>query len=171
MKPTETRHRSFARPGAPGSGAEPIERELVALFRSLPEVRPRAGFADRVMARISRPSWFARPAVRILVAAAVAFAALSAALLLPAAGAVVGWIGPGGAVAFVTDGFADLAVRFASGLAAWEPLSAIGRAVARVVALPRVAVLVFAQFAIAALALRGLAALAASTRRTAHVAS
>ena len=81
MKPTETRHRPFARPGAPGG--EPIERELVELFRSLPEVRPRAGFADRVMARIARPSWFARPAVRFLVAAAVAFAALSAALLLP----------------------------------------------------------------------------------------
>ncbi len=50
-------------------------------------------------------------------------------------------------------------------------MTAIGRAVARVLALPRVAFLIFAQFAIAALALRGLAALAASTRRTAHVAS
>lgn len=169
MKPTETRYRPFARPGAPGG--EPIERELVELFRSLPEVRPRAGFADRVMARVARPSWFARPAVRFLVAAVVAVAALSAALLLPAAGAVAGWIGAGGAVSFVTDGFADLAVRFASGLAVWEPMTAVGRAVARVLALPRVAFLVFAQFAIAALALRGLAALAASTRRTAHVAS
>lgn len=169
MKPIETRNRPMSRPGAPGG--EAIERELVELFRSLPAVAPRAGFADRVMARVARPSWFAQPAVRLLVAAAVAFAALSTALLLPTAGAVAGWIGPAGAVALVTDGLADVTVRFAAGLAAWEPLAAVGRAVARVLALPRVAFLVFAQFALAALALRGLAALAASTRRTAHVAS
>lgn len=169
MKPTEPGHRPNSRPGS--SGGEAIERELVELFRSLPAVRPRAGFADRVMARVASPSWFARPAVRLLVAAAVAFAALSTALLLPTVGAVAGWIGPAGAVSLVADGFADLTVRFAAGLAAWEPLATVGRAVARVLALPRVAFLVFAQFAVAALALRGLAALAASTRRTAHVAS
>lgn len=169
MTPIEPRHRPISRPGAPGG--EAIERELVELFRGLPAVRPRAGFADRVMARVARPSWFARPAVRLLVAAAVAFAALSTALLLPTAGAVASWVGPSGAIALVTDGFADLTVRFAAGLAAWKPLADVGRAVARVVALPRVAFLVFTQFAIAALALRGLAALAASTRRTAHVAS
>ncbi|KAB2963953.1 MAG: hypothetical protein F9K18_07995 [Thermoanaerobaculia bacterium] len=147
------------------------ERQLAALFRALPERRPRTGFADRVLARLASPSLFARPAVRALLAAAGVVVALSAALLLPAAGFLATRVGPAGAIGFVTGSFAELAVRFASGLAFWEPLAVTARAFARALGEPRLIALLLAHFLIATAALRGLVALSTASRRTRHVAS
>lgn len=141
------------------------------LFRALPRLRPASGFADRVLQRLAPRAWWNRSWVRGGLAAAMAAAALTIALLGPLALPIVSWIGPGGAIDFVVGGFADLIGRFAAGLAAWGPLASAARALGRGLAEPRLFALLCTQFLISALALRGLAGLSSSRRSPVHVAS
>ncbi len=147
----------------------PEERELAMLFAALPERQPRAGFADRVLARVRRESLFARRGIRLLLAASLAAVAIAAAGLLPAAGQLAAWIGPAGLIAAITDSFADLAIRFASGLSFWEPFIVAARGLAPVFGDLRFILFLSLQFFVAAAALRGLVALAAVARGSAHV--
>jgi hypothetical protein len=147
------------------------EAALAELFRALPERRPRPGFPSRVMLRLAgRPSWFARPAVRLGLAAALVAVAISGALLIPLLAPLAGLIGPGGAIGFAVEGFVRLATRFAEGLAAWAPLATAARAVGTALLEPRVAGLLVLQFLIAALALRGLVGVVSAQRSSVHVA-
>jgi hypothetical protein len=106
--------------------------------------------------------------VRLSVAAALALAALSAAFLAPMALPLAGLVSLADLLQLGTRAFAHLAVQVATGLSGWERLAeilgAVGRALVAPAALPYVA----AQFAVAGLALRGLASIAASRRRSNH---
>ncbi|MBP1642155.1 MAG: hypothetical protein H6Q03_824 [Acidobacteria bacterium] len=154
-----------------GQRESEAEAALAELFRALPGRRPRPGFSDRVLLRLAaRPSWFARPAARLALAAALVVVAISAALLLPLVAPLAGLIGPGGAIGFVVEGFVGLATRFADGLAAWSPLATAARAVGRALLEPRLAGLLVLQFLIAALALRGLVGVVSAQRSSAHAA-
>jgi hypothetical protein len=150
---------------------EAAERELAALFRELPRPRPSAGFAARVLARLpkARPSIFARPAARWTLGATTAAAALAAGLLLPAVGPLVGLVGPAGALHLFVVSFADLVAQLAHGLALWSSIASVTRTLRETVLHPEVLSLLVLQLALAATALRALAALALPERSRSHV--
>jgi hypothetical protein len=157
---------------AEAEGREPAaDAELAALLGSLlPRLAPAPGFAARVMARLPRRrSRWSHPAVRFGLAAALAAAAVSVALVTPTLGALLGLLGPAGAFGLAVGGFAEVATRFADGLASWQPAGVVARALGRALLEPRLAVLLLAQMIVAALALRGLAAVAATERSSSHV--
>lgn len=144
------------------------EVALAAWFAATPRAAPAPGFAARVMVRIARGSLFARLPVRLGVAAALALAALSAALLAPMALPLAGLVSLADLLQLGTRAFAHLAVLVASGLSGWERLAEILGAVGRALVAPAFLPYVAAQFAVAALALRGLVSIAASRRRSNH---
>jgi hypothetical protein len=147
-----------------------VEADLALreLFFALPRLGPTSGFAGRVMARIARPSIFARREVRFGLAAALVVAALSVALLAPMALPLAGLIGPGSVLSLAIRGVAGLSVRAASGLAIWGSLAGAVQVVGRALLHPSVLALLVLQFALAAAALRGLRALVPSTRSAHH---
>ena len=148
------------------------EAALGELCRDLAVRRPAAGFADRLLARLpQRRTWLARPAVRAALAAALVAAALSIAVVGPLVGPVASLVGPGGFLELMIGGFSAIVGRFASGLAAWSPLVSTARGLGLVLAEPRLVALLCLPLIVSALALRGLAGLASSTRSTLHVAS
>ena len=144
------------------------EAALAAWFAVAPRPAPGPGFAGRVMARIARRSLFARRPVRLGLAAALALAALSAALLAPMALPLAGLVGVSEVIRLGTGAFARLAVLVASGLSGWEMLAEVAGAVGRALVAPAALPFVAAQFAVAALALRGLLHLASYRRRSNH---
>jgi hypothetical protein len=155
------------RPPGPDPGAEAA---WAALFAELPRLRPSAGFASRVVARLPRRrSWLAFPAVRAALVAALAVMAVSAAVLLPLLGPVASLVRPTGFPGLVIAGFTALTTRFATGLAAWIPIESAARVCGRLLLEPRLLLLLVVQFAIAVLALRGLVRIVASQRSYVHV--
>lgn len=163
--------RRFREAEAAGRPAD-ADLALRELFLSLPRLAPSPGFADRVLARIARrPSIFALPAVRFGLAASLLVAALGAVLIAPMALPLAGLVGPGGVISAAISGLAGLGVRAASGLATWSSLSSVAGAIGRVALHPPILALLLLQFAIAAVALRGLVALAPSTRSSHHASS
>jgi len=159
--------RRFREAEAAGRAAD-ADLALRELFLALPRLAPASGFAGRVLARVRRPSVFARPGVRYGLAAALVIAALSVALLAPMALPLAGLIGPGSVVSLVIRGVAGLSVRAASGLAIWGSLAGAVQVVGRAMFHPPVLALLLLQFALAAAALRGLRALVPSTRSARH---
>lgn len=149
--------------------AEEAEAALAALFALAPSPAPAVGFADRVLAEITRRSLFARRSVRLGLAASLALAALSAALLAPMALPLLRLLSFGELVHAGTGAIAGLAAHVAAGLSVWETVSeivgAVGRALVRPASLP----FLILQFAVAALALRGLAHVAGFRRSLRHV--
>lgn len=150
------------------------EIELAELFTALPRLRPAGGFADRVLARAlgagAERSLFARRGARWSLAAALLVAALSAGLVGPMLPALSRLVGPGELLAGLVELVSNGAVRFASGVALWQPVAETVATLARATANPTVLALLTLHLLLAALALRGLTALAAqgSTR---HVVS
>ncbi len=159
--------RRFRAAEAAGREAE-ADLALRELFLALPRLAPAGGFADRVLARVRRPSVFARPAVRFGLAAALLVAALGAALVAPMALPLAGLVGPGSVLSLAIRGVAGLSVRAASGLATWGSLVGAVEVVGRAMLHPSVFALLLLQFALAAAALRGLRALVPSTRSARH---
>jgi len=151
--------------------AEEAERALSEAFGALPRLAPRAGFAARVMARVAPPSWFARTWVRAALAAAALLAAASIVLVPPIAIPIAEAVGPGGVMHLLADALTALAVRIGRGADLWRSLATVSDAIAATVSRPQVALLLFAQLALAALSLHRLAALARSRRYVPHVAS
>jgi hypothetical protein len=145
------------------------ETELAELFHGLSRPAPRAGFADRVMARVHSP--FASPAFRLALAATLVAAALAAALLAPMVPALIALLGPGDLVAALAEGLTALAGRFATGAALWRDIGNTTAALGRAASHPQVLILVSIQFALAALALRVLASLAGKKGSTDHAVS
>lgn len=147
------------------------EAALAAWFAASPRPSPAAGFVGRVMAGLGRRSAFSRRPVQIGLAAALVLAALSAALLAPMALPLAGLVGVSGLLHAATSTFARLAVYVASGVAGWETLAAVLAAVGRALVAPAALPYVAAQFALAALALRGLVRIATARRRSNHAVS
>jgi hypothetical protein len=146
------------------------EAAWLALFSGLPRLQPAPGFAARVMARLEpRRSWLSLPAVRAALVAALVVMAVSAALLPPLVGPLTTLIRPSGAPALVIAGFTALTIRVAEGIAAWIPIESAARVCGRLLLEPRLLLLLVLQFAIAALALRGLVRIVASQRSFVHV--
>jgi hypothetical protein len=143
---------------------------LRALFAALPARAPRPGFADRVVARISRRPLFAGVGARLALAASLAIAALGGALFAPAIVPLARWIGParllGGGVALI----AELSVRFADGVAFWHRLGEIGGTIAYALTRPQLLIWLTIPFALALVALRALAGLSQPRRSTSHAA-
>lgn len=144
------------------------ETALAALFAALPAPAPRPGFAGRVMARIAPRSLFAHPSFRFGVAAALALAALSTALLAPMVVPLAGLVSLADLIGGGSRLLAAAAVRFASVLAGWESIGQIAAAVGRALVAPETLPFVLAQFAVAALALRGLVRIARLQRSSNH---
>jgi hypothetical protein len=159
--------RRFLEAERAGQG-EVAERALAALFRALPAPGPGPGFAARVLARIARPSLFARPAVRFGLAASLLAAALGTALLLPMLPGLAALAGPASLLGAGIEGLSFLTVRVASGLAQWLSVADAGLAVGRALRHPQIVSVVLAHFLVALAALRGLAALAFSQRSSRH---
>jgi len=151
--------------------ADEAERALVEAFGALPRPAPRAGFAARVMARVVPPSWFARRWVRAALAASALLAAASVLLVPPLAIPIADAVGPGGVLHLLADAFTGLVARLGRGAGFWRALATVSDAVAATVSQPRVALLLFAQLALAAFSLHRLAALARPRRYLPHVAS
>ena len=163
--------RRFREAEAAGRDAD-ADLALRELFSALPRLAPAPGFGDRILARIARRrSVFALPAVRFGLAAALLVAAIGTALVAPMALPLAGLIGPGGVLAAAIRGLAGFSVRAASGLATWSSLSSAAWALGRALLHPPVLALLLLQFAIAAIALRGLVALTPSTRSSRHASS
>ncbi len=151
---------------------EEAEVALLALFTALPQLAPPAGFSARVLARLGplaavasltplgRRSLFAHRAVRWAVAATLLVAGLGFALLAPMLPPLAALVGPGKLLGGIFTLVSDLAVRFASGVAFWEQIGALGATLARAASNPTVAALLLFNLILAAAALRGLAALA-----------
>jgi hypothetical protein len=150
---------------------EEAERALFEAFGALPRPAPRAGFAARVMARVAPPSWFARTWVRAALAAAAVLAAAALVLVPPIAIPIAEAVGPGGVMHLLADAFTGFVVRIGRGADLWRVLATVSDAIAAAVSRPQIALLLLAQFALAALSLHRLAALARSRRYVPHVAS
>jgi hypothetical protein len=147
------------------SRPEQAEAELAALFGALERPAPRPGFAGRVLARVRRRSIFARPAVRVAVAAALAAVAVGAALFAPAIGPLLAFAAPSGLLGAAAQIAAAVAGRLAAGAALWQDAAETARALARALLHPAVLSLLAALFAVATLGLRALAVLATTQRR------
>jgi hypothetical protein len=147
---------------------EEAEAALTALFAAAPAPAPAAGFADRVMARIASRSPFARPAVRFGLAAALLLAALSTALLAPMFVPLARLV----SLADLLDAglrlSTALTVQIATGLSLWESVGGVAGTLARALLHPVTLPFVLAQFAVAALALRGLIRIASLKRSSSH---
>jgi len=152
---------------AAGREAE-AESALAALFRSIEAPAPAPGFADRVLARIGRRSVFVRPAVQIGLAAALLLAALSTALFAPMLLPLAGLVRPAGLIGAAISALAGLGAHFASGISLWESVGHFLSVVGRALLAPAPLTFVVAQFAIAALALRGLLRVARPGRSSNH---
>jgi hypothetical protein len=150
--------------------ADEAEAALAAWFAATPRPAPASGFAGRVMARLAQRSLFARRPVRLGVAAALALAALSAALVAPMVLPLAGLVSVSDLVRLGSGAFARLAVFVASGLSGWELLAGVVGAVGRALLAPAALPFVAAQFAVATLALGGLLRLASHSRRSNHAA-
>ena len=122
------------------------------------------------MARVVPPSWFARRWVRAALAASALLAAASVLLVLPAAIPIAEAVGPGGVLHLLADAFTGFVARIGRGAEFWRVLATVADAIGATVSQPRVALLLFAQLALAAFSLSRLAALA-RPRRYLHVAS
>jgi hypothetical protein len=147
---------------------EEAEAALAALFAAVPSPSPRPGFAGRVMARIAPRSVFAHPGSRFGVAAALALAALSAALLAPMLLPLAGLVSLADLIGGGSRLLAAVAVRVASVLAGWESVGQVVAAVGRALLAPETLPFVLAQFAVAALALRALVRIARLQRSSNH---
>jgi hypothetical protein len=170
---TSDRWRRFLAADAAGRDSE-AELELAQLFAALPALRPAAGFADRVLAAAlagaARRSPFARRAVRWSLAVALLVAAAGAGLLAPMLPGLSRLVGPGELVGGLVELLSSATVRFAAGVALWQPIAGAAESLTRVVANPAVLSLLALHLLLAALALKGLAALA-TQGSTRHVAS
>ncbi len=151
--------------------ADEAERALFEAFEALARPEPRPGFAARILAQVVRPSWFARTWVRAALAAAAVCAAASIVLVPPLAAPLAAAVGPGGVLHLLADAFTGLAVRIGRGAQTWRTFATVSDALAAAASRPQVALLLFAQFALAALSLHRLAALARSRRYVPHVSS
>lgn len=141
---------------------------LATLFAAAPAPVPAAGFADRVLARLVRRSPFAHPGSRLGLAAALALAALSSALLAPMLLPLARLVSLADLVEGGSSLFAEVAVRLASGLAGWGSVGQIVATVGRALLEPATLPFVLTQFAVAALALRGLVRIARLQRSSNH---
>jgi len=150
---------------------EEAETALRALFAALPARAPRAGFADRVLARISvRRPFLAWAPARVALAAALAVVAVGGALLAPALLPLARWIGPGRLLGGGISLIAELSVRFADGVAFWHRVGEVGGTLAYAFTRPQVLVWLTIPFLLALVALRGLAELSLSRRSASHAA-
>lgn len=147
------------------------EQALFEAFGALARPGPRPGFAARVLARVAPPSWFARTSVRTALATAAVLAAASIVLVPPLAAPLAAAVGPGGFLHLLADVFTGLAVRIGRGAQTWRTFAVVSDSLAAAASRPQVALLLFAQLALAALSLHRLAALARSRRYAPHVPS
>jgi len=154
-----------------GGRLDEAEASLGVLFQALPRPEAPAGFAGRVMARIRRRSAFARPAVRFGLAAALLVVAVGVALVAPMLPSLAALIAPSDLLSFAVDAVTALATRVAAGAALWQDAGSTARALGRALLHPAILVLIVTQFALASLALRALAALAAPKRSFRHAVS
>lgn len=152
------------------------ERLWEALFLELPEVLPPAGFADRVMARLSlepeKARLFAGLGARLALAACLSLGGLSVAAvgrLAPWAWALARELDPMGVV---TSSFAlltEAVVRgIARGAATWNVWNTLADAASRLLLRPESAIAAGLALILAAAALRWLDRLLVSERSSSH---
>lgn len=152
---------------AAGRDAE-AEEALAELFRSAESPAPAPGFVGRVMTRIASRSVFRRPVVQLGLAATLLAAAVSAALFAPMLLPLAGLVRPADLLSAAISALASLSVFFASGISVWESAGRFVIVVGRALVEPGPLSFVVAQFAIAAVALRGLLRLARHGRSSSH---
>ena len=107
------------------------------LFRTLPELSPRAGFVGRVLAALPRRSWFDSRWNRTILVAALGAVALAAAVLVPMAVSLVRLAGPASLVSLWAGAVAQLFYGLGESLSAWERLTDLARATGVAVTEPR----------------------------------
>jgi len=144
------------------------EAALVGLFRALPELAPRSGFAARVLVRIAQPTLFSRRPVRWALAAALVAVAVGTALLAPMLPSLARLVGASGLVSALVETTSWLALSFASGASLWNGVESLLGALGRAALLPQMLWFLIIQLAAAALALRGLTRLAFGKRSPHH---
>jgi hypothetical protein len=132
---------------------EEADTALLALFEALPPLAPPAGFADRVLARVTlaprpvpvpvRRSLFASPWLRGLVTLSLLVTGLAlpwlSEILRSLASLASTWWSPGDVVRLGTGALLAISQGLAAALALWEWLLGIGRALAVPFATPAMA--------------------------------
>jgi hypothetical protein len=161
-----------------GDREEEAEKALAALFTALPRRAPAAGFADRVALRLAQAAgeagrvgdrFFARRAVRWAVAAALLVSGGFLVVLPALIAGLVPAVRPAALVAAAADLVAGLGRWVGGGLAVWEVLASISRAVAAVVATPTGVVVLTAVALVSITAFRLLADLLGRERSIRYV--
>lgn len=118
---------------------EAAEAALRGVFRQLPLPAPAAGFAARVMAGVGLARRAApQPALgwRVAIGGAIVVAAAAAALAPAVASDLLARLSPAAVVGFVVGGLVETCQRLAEGLAFWQIMLAIGRALGSVLTSP-----------------------------------
>ncbi len=157
---------------AAGRSAE-AEEALGVLFRRLPDLYPRRGFAERVLreAGLVRRDPFAWPIVRVAIAVSLVLAAGALIFAPPVVGQLMPRIGLAEVLAAVTHLLAAGGEALARAGALWRPMADLAGAFARLLAQPSLASAVLVASVLAALALRALHLLFSLERRVSYVRS
>ncbi len=153
------------------------EQALGALFVGLPQARPAADFADRVLAACGRPVWMSRRGAngpipwwsRAAIAACLLLAGLAAALLLPLALSLVRFIAPGEAIGALVQGFVTAASRIDELLSLWRLGAQVVETALLIVTAPPVVLSLLTLTALSAFTFRGLKRVLVPYRSPDHV--
>ena len=168
--PTDTPWANWLAAEHSGRDAE-AERALTGMFSALPEVVPRAGFADRVLigAGLLRPSVLDSRWSRAAIAGSLLTVALALVWTLPAILGLTRLVAPGELAGLLVQGFVAAVSRVDELVTLWQIWTRIASTAMLVATSPPVVLTVLGLCVLSALTFRGLSELLSLERNPDYV--